>query len=841
LASFVGIFVWWALSVLLAVLAWPLTYRLFKFLPDRGLGLSRLVGWLFSGYLAWLLGFAFNHAATTLVSFAVLGVLAYKLYEPRKAEHQAFLSANGNLVFVYEMAFFFLLLTWSLVRMKHPNIEGQEKFMDFAFFNSILRDTQLPPADPWLAGEGHHINYYYFGYFLNANFARLTQLSPDYTYNLAVSNNFALCGVAMLSLGYNLTRKLWAGVAGLLALQVFGNLHGALQVLKVQWTGAFNWWEPTRLIKDVHAGGKYLNDWWWSASPAVLQKAGLGADAARDGLISEFPVFSFLHGDLHPHFSALPLTLLLLALGLNLLKSPDPQPLGLSRRWDSRWQGFTALALALGAIFMANTWDLPSAGLMASLLLLAQQHSLGQLEGRRLVQQWLLPSALLLLGLLLAALPFILFFNNPADKGFGLHGARTGLRDSLVFWGLFLAVLLPYSVLRLMSLAQGEAAPPSPAAPRGAAPRSGQAPRPAKPTACPDCGAKLRPGKAICGQCGARITAPELEPEAAMAEAAVLPPPAWVAAWLSLFKRPAQAFGHASVRFGAPVLAVAWLAALVLAPTTALFSALALLSALILAARGASREGQFAAAAALVASLFIILTEYVYLRDVFEGNPSLTRMNTVFKFYFQAWVLLAVALPFALHFAFKALLSRAFALRVSYGVLLGALALGALAYPVKAIAFVWEDWDRWQRIGQPTLDGAAWFKRDYPADYALVQRMRSEIPGQPVIAEACGGAYTRFARVSSYTGFRAVLGWANHQSQWRKQWPSQTEADCGELYQTQDLPRARALLDQYQVEYVFVGQLEREKHGASGGLDKFAQLGAPVMSEGSSVLYRVHR
>ncbi len=335
MASFVGIFVWWALSVALGLLAWPLTYRLFKFLPDRGLGFTRLVGWLLTGYLAWILGFAFNHAVTTLLAFILMGVLAYRLWQPRRQEHQAFLAANGNLLFVYELAFFVLLFVWSVVRMKHPNIEGQEKFMDFAFFNSILRDAQMPPADPWLAGPRNFINYYYFGYFLNASFARLTFISADIAYNLAVSNNFALCGVAMLSLGYNLTRTLWAGVAGLFALQVFGNLHGALQVLGIQWKQGFSWWEPTRLIKDVAKNGEFLNRWWWSASDASLAAAGLGADAARDGLISEFPVFSFIHGDLHPHFSALPLTLLLLALGLNLVKSSDPAPLSLSKRFDA--------------------------------------------------------------------------------------------------------------------------------------------------------------------------------------------------------------------------------------------------------------------------------------------------------------------------------------------------------------------------------------------------------------------------------------------------------------------------------------------------------------------------
>jgi uncharacterized membrane protein len=828
LASFVGIFVWWALSVLLGLIAWPLSYRLFKWLPDRGLGFTRLVGWLATGYLAWILGFAFNHTVTTVLAFLGLGLLSWKLYEPRRAEHRAFLEANGNLIFVYEVAFFGLFFIWSLVRMKHSNIEGQEKFMDFAFFNSILRGSHMPPADPWLAAPHNYINYYYFGYFLNASFARLTFLSPDILYNLAVSNNFALCGVALLSLGYNCTRALWPGLAGLLALEVFGNLHGVLQVMGIQWKQGFSWWEPTRLIKDVAANGQYLNRWWWSASDASLAAAGLNADAARDGLISEFPAFSFLHGDLHPHFTALPLTLLLLALGLNLVKSQDSAPLSVGKRWDERAQSFLSFSLVLGSIFMANTWDLPSAGLLAALLLLAQQHAAGQLKSGQWLKQWLLPAALLLPALLVAAALFIAFFHNPADKGFGFHGARTGLRDTLVFWGLFLAVLLPATWLRLRALAAGE---PVVKAAKGAAKAE---PAKAVERVCGNCGAKIRAGKSFCAQCGT----PYAEPEAPIGDASALPAPAWAKAWLQLFSKPAKAFEHPAVKFGAPVVGLILLLCLVKAPTSFVFLSLALGSALILAARGASREGLFAASAVLVGSLLVLLCELIYLKDVFSGNPSLTRMNTVFKFYFQAWVLFAAALPFALKSAWDLLKSSG--QRVAYGVALGLLTFGALVYPAKAIAFVWADWDQWSRL-PPSLDGAQWFRRDYPADYQAVLKIRDQIPGQPIIAEAVGGAYTHFARISAYTGLRAMVGWGNHESQWRKDWPQQAEHDCDELFQTQDLGRARGLIDQYGVDYVFVGQLEQQKYAASGGLAKFAQLGQPVINEGGSILYRINK
>ena len=169
------------------------------------------------------------------------------------------------------------------------------------------------------------------------------------------------------------------------------------------------------------------------------------------------------------------------------------------------------------------------------------------------------------------------------------------------------------------------------------------------------------------------------------------------------------------------------------------------------------------------------------------------------------------------------------------------MAGAALVYPAKAIAFVWDDFDQWARF-PPTLDGGAWFQRDYPADYAAVLKLRDTVQGQPVIAEAVGGAYPHFARVSAYTGFRAVVGWGNHESQWRKDWPTQQEHDVDELFTTLDLGRARQLLDQYQVEYVVVGQMEREKYGSNpAALDKFAQLGVIAVNEQGTLVYRVNR
>jgi uncharacterized membrane protein len=821
MASLGSIFLWWMLSLALSFVTLPLSTRIFRFLPDKGVGFSRLLGLVLTSYLAWVFGFALNSVFTSFLALAIVGACSWWVYQKDPGSFKATLKEQSGLLLIYESLFFFLLLAWSLLRMHKPDIVDQEKFMDFAFFNALTRAGHFPPFDPWLAAPKNWLNYYYFGYFSMAQFARMTFLNPAVCYNLVIAFVFALSGTAIVSLGYNLTRALWPGFAGLGLLQVFGNLHGGLQLFGRE---GFSWWEPTRMIKDVAKNGHYLNAWWWSADPQVLAANQLGAEAARDGLISEFPVFSFIHGDMHPHFTAIPFVLLTLAFGLNLVKNDDRDPMNILEEGPARasrlltWGG---LALCLGLLFMTNTWDVPAYGVALSLLLLGQQHQIKRLDKPHFLKSWLIPSVALLAGLFIVALPFVAFFESPAKLfdsskagwqkfGVGMAGAHTGLHDTLIFWGGFLVVLLPFVGVRLWLWAAaltGDKLGRASAAPTNAAKAAAK-----KARNCDECGSKMRPGKPFCAQCGHK-NVEEAEAEDAGAGEEIVAPeaPELAALFLKLFTRPAEALRDTRVAVSATVVAVIWLVLLFIAPTTALFLALALACFLLVAARQDKPEAVFALALVGVASLLVAGTEWFYLRDVFEGNPSLTRMNTIFKFYFQAWILFAAASPFALHWTYKTLSRRLGAAGSMVFILPVALAfLLAAVYPLGAIRAVTAGFANDNR--DATLDGSDWLKRDYPLDHAMILWLRDNIKGKAVIAEAVGGAYTRFARVSAYTGLASVCGWGNHESQWRRVWPTQAEADVNKLYETSNLDEAKALIAKYGVQYVFVGSLEHSKY-----------------------------
>ncbi|MES2202194.1 MAG: DUF2298 domain-containing protein, partial [candidate division FCPU426 bacterium] len=262
MASLGQILVWWLLSLVLGFITLPVATKVFRFLPDKGLGLARVLGLLITAYLAWVLGFVFNSVATSAVAFLGLAGLSAWIYTKDKAGFKALIREQGSLILVYESLFLFLLILWALVRMHNPDVLNTEKFMDFAFFNTLQRAGHFPPYDPWLAAPKNYINYYYFGYFSMASFARLTFLEPAVCYNLVIAFVFALSGQAVFSIGYNCTKALWPGFVGVAMLQLFGNLHGGLQWLSSFSLKYFDWWAPTRLIKDVSkASGGYVNDW----------------------------------------------------------------------------------------------------------------------------------------------------------------------------------------------------------------------------------------------------------------------------------------------------------------------------------------------------------------------------------------------------------------------------------------------------------------------------------------------------------------------------------------------------------------------------------------------------
>jgi uncharacterized membrane protein len=114
-------------------------------------------------------------------------------------------------------------------------------------------------------------------------------------------------------------------------------------------------------------------------------------------------------------------------------------------------------------------------------------------------------------------------------------------------------------------------------------------------------------------------------------------------------------------------------------------------------------------------------------------------------------------------------------------------------------------------------------------DYEALQWMQRHIEGSPVIAEAhSDNPYRSIGnRVAMYTGLPAIIGWDWHQRQQRAVLPGnlvgERIADVNTLYSTTDVSQAMAIVDKYNVKYIYAGQLEWVYYDPQG-LNKFDEM-----------------
>jgi YYY domain-containing protein len=240
---------------------------------------------------------------------------------------------------------------------------------------------------------------------------------------------------------------------------------------------------------------------------------------------------------------------------------------------------------------------------------------------------------------------------------------------------------------------------------------------------------------------------------------------------------------------------------------------------------------QFTLILIVAGAVMTLSPEYVYLKDVFG-----VRMNTIFKFYYQAWILWAVAAAGAVYVL---LATREGLKDVSRWAFNGGLALAVglgLLYPLLATA------DRVSEIPDaPTLDGTRYLARERPQDYAAIQWLDDHAAAAQVVLETPGGGYQYEGRVSAQTGLPTLLGWAGHENQWRGNTLEQDKRRpmIETLYSTPDPQLALTLMDEYDITYVYVGPVEREKWPAQG-LQKFDRLLDVIYDHDGVTIYKRH-
>ncbi len=228
----------------------------------------------------------------------------------------------------------------------------------------------------------------------------------------------------------------------------------------------------------------------------------------------------------------------------------------------------------------------------------------------------------------------------------------------------------------------------------------------------------------------------------------------------------------------------------------------------------------------LVGALLALFPEFFYLQDQFGW-----RINTIFKFYFETWILWGLAAAYGLAVMLHSVKSVRGKL-VEIGLVI--LACATFAYPIFGLASKTNDFHPATGL---TLDGNAYVEQFSPDEWAGIRWWQTAPVG--VLAEAIGGDYTDYARVSTRSGQPAVLGWIGHVSQWRggsKEMGSR-QTDIQTLYQATDWQTTLKIIQEYDIKYIYIGDLERSTYRVNETIFK-AYL-QPVFQQGNVTIYEV--
>lgn len=807
-----AVIAFYSLVLLLGILCYPLVRMALPGLADRGYPLSRLAGLLALAFFVWILGSFGVPFTRTTIWMVLLGlslVSGILIYLQRKALGEE-LRVNWRYFLTVEALALAAFVFFLLVRLGNPDLwhpyKGGEKPMDFSYLNAVLKSTTFPPYNPWFAGA--YINYYYYGFVIVAVPIKLLGIVPSVAYNIVLPIWYSLMILGGFSVGWNLYQGLprsralrageshrkrflgtafWVGLATAAGLALVGNLGTVKLIL----TGFQQLASEGATISEANLGQQIA----WTVQGFAQFLRGtpmpfypgdwywVPSRVIPGEPITEFPYFTFIYADLHAHLLAFPITVLAISWCLSVVLR--------KAQWgdaDGRFRalgtviGFAFGALVIGALRPTNTWDFYTYIVLASLTLFYSVMRRGEFK----------------------------FFDSLKVPGW-VKRAGSALVAAAVFVLLAILFYQPFALwfsqgYTRIELWEGNRTPLG--------------------SYFTHWGLFLF----IIVSWMAWETYHWMKTTPLSALQKILPHKTWIYAGLILFLIVLLALLIQGVVVALIVLPVgAW--------------------AIVLMFRTGFSDGHRFLLFLMGTAVFLTLVvELIYL------SGDIGRMNTVFKFYLQAWIMLSLSSGVCLVWTLQSLKYWKPQLEFVWQALLFALVISAALFPLLGTRDKIND--RMADGVPTTLDGMAYMEyatyydmgmdMQLGQDYEAILWMQENIQGSPVILEGQAYEYRWGNRYTIYTGLPGVVGWNWHQRQQRAILGNnevQERVDAvGTFYLTLDMDYVQNFIDQYEVGYIVVGQLE-EAFFPGEGLTKFTTytgiLWEEVFRTGQTVIYQV--
>ncbi|HSO13904.1 MAG TPA: DUF2298 domain-containing protein [Anaerolineales bacterium] len=792
-----GLVVWYIFIFILGLAVYPVIRLAMPGLADKGYPLSRALGLVLFAYLSWMAGsVGIPYTRTTIaVVFGAIFILGAVLGHLQRDELIEEWKTKRKYFLMIEGLFLAFFVIDLLIRLGNPDMwhpfKGGERPMDFSYFNAVIKSTSFPPYDPWFAGG--YINYYYYGFVIVGTPVKLLGIVPSIAYNFILPTLFAIVGISAFSIGWNLL--------------------STYQLPSTKDSSSFT----------IHPS-------------------------------------SFVSG-----LSASFLTILLGNLGTIQLLYQKMQQLGaagtfnweatLVQRLTWAWQGFAMtlrgipLPIGPGDWYWNPSRVVPPGGDNSITEFPLFTFLYSDLHAHMII----MPLALLAISWALSVLAARARWKNQASAGLGIVigglivGAvyPTNLSDSYTYL-LICIITLGYSILRYADVENLFKR------------------------------ITLTLGAVVLFYLLSRFMYEPYRIWYSQAYSAL-------DLWKGPFTPLASYLTHWMVLLFIVTSWMAWetrewmrvtplsalkklkpyqlliegaLVALVIAILALQFHGtgvgwiaipLAAWAGALLLNPHLSDEKRLALFLIGTAMFITIIVEVVVVRG------DIGRQNTIFKFYLQAWVMLAASAGAALAWTLPAFFKWLPGWRAFWQITMIVLISGAALFTVTGTSGKIRD--RWIVEAPRTLDAMTFMnyahyddfgqRLDLSEDYRAIRWMQDNVQGSPVIVEANCPEYRWCTRFTIYTGLPGVVGWNWHQRQQRVFTSTQVQSrvdEVGAFYNNTDIESVRKFLKIYDVRYIILGQLERAAYTPEG-IAKFEQFEGlywrAVYHDGNTVIYEV--
>ena len=781
---------------LIGLAAFPIVARAFPVLADRGWAISKPVGMLLVATAVWLASYTRlvpNTPLTWWVFLIVLGFGSSWVLGSDWKRLRNTLVRRWRIIVTIELIFLAFFLMFLSMRAFDPAAAGTEKPMDLMMLTAVTSAEYAPPEDLWLAGEP--IAYYYFGYWIYGGVNAMAGTGPAVAYNVGLALVAGMAASVVAALVTTLVRRdgastkvalLAGGVSSFLLLLV-SNLSGLwtlLDITRVAPDWLLNWYNGDNYDRvDRIVTWRPDDFWWWWESSRIINTFGETGNEL-DRTIQEYPFFSFLLGDFHPHLMSIPFLLTGITILTALFIAHRSISFGALRR---NIPAALIAAVVIGSSGFINFWDVGLL-LMLSTGLVIAGWVLTRGPGLKTLIQAALPlGALWIAGILIYA-PFYFGTAESQVQWPPIAPVKYGTRPVhfLSVWLLLMIVVAPIAIALANKYTTAVF----------------ERLRGQKSAGQPDRQLIWRP---------AWITGLAL---------VVVPWLVWAATHLAFNDnaRPSDVISRL------PVTGLLGVISVVLIAVT-----------LSRARRGADDGAHYVLLLGTLAIYLLFAAELFFVHDLF-GN----RMNTVFKFYYQAWILLSAVGGYGAYTWWRhhpALTGRTVWISRTGIAVLAVVVVSSVYFPVASAVTKTVD----SGLG-PNLDSLSFLEAWDQEELDVIERIREIADSNDHLIEAAGESYSDYGRIAGLSGVPTVIGWAFHEKQWHgsDRAFAHRRGDVETIYTTDDEQELRELIDKYSLTLVVVGPRETSTYG-NIDMSMFDTLGDRIIELGDFTVFRINR